>query len=222
MYPRSERRPWGRRQRKGCRSAHPTPYDSVALFLTPKMSGLLRPGCRGSRGGGVQVARHARQGLEFWSRARTGSERAWILDRASQIGTRHARRLAGSGKSRWTTGARRPLRGHHQVVSRRDREFPNARDSLRRLMPRDVDGMLAAGRNLSADTRAHAALREMPECWVMGEAAGVAAVLAVSGGHRLRDVSVPELQRRLLERGAIIESARWGPRARSGRRRHAA
>jgi hypothetical protein len=73
------------------------------------------------------------------------------------------------------------------------------------MVPRDVDGVLAAGRNLSADTKSHAALREIPECWVMGEACGVAAVMAVNGRHRLRDVSVPELQRRLLERGAIID-----------------
>ena len=76
-------------------------------------------------------------------------------------------------------------------------------------MPRDVDGVLAAGRNLSADTKSHAALREIPECWVMGEAAGVAAVMAVNGRHRLRDVSVPELQRRLQE-GAPSSSRRVG------------
>jgi hypothetical protein len=68
-----------------------------------------------------------------------------------------------------------------------------------------MDGMLAAGRNSSCDTRAHAALREVPECWVMGEAAGLAAAMAVSAGVQPRDVSVPDLQSGLSKRGAIVQ-----------------
>ncbi len=58
--------------------------------------------------------------------------------------------------------------------------FPTLEIPYRSLVPERLDGLLAAGRNLSADTRAHAALREIPECWVMGEAAGVAAVHALA------------------------------------------
>lgn len=45
----------------------------------------------------------------------------------------------------------------------------------------------------------------------MGEAAGIASAMAVSGGYPLRDVPVPELQRRLLKRGAIIEAPGAAP-----------
>ena len=72
-------------------------------------------------------------------------------------------------------------------------------------MPESVDGLLAAGRNLSADTKSHAALREIPECWVMGEAAGIAATMAVSDNVAVRDVGVAELQAKLEKRGAIID-----------------
>jgi hypothetical protein len=89
-------------------------------------------------------------------------------------------------------------------------KFPTLQIPYRSLVPRDVEGMLAAGRNLSADTKSHAALREIPECWVMGEAAGVAAAMAVSGRQRLRDVSVPELQQRLRKRGAILDAPEGG------------
>jgi hypothetical protein len=141
-----------------------------------------------------------------------GFERAWIHDTASQIGTRHARRLAGVERitiEHWrSSGAYPDSIGLCPGVTEK---FPTLQIPYRSLVPRDVEGLLAAGRNLSADTKSHAALREIPECWVMGEAAGVASAMAVSGGYRLRDVPVPELQRRLLKRGAIIEPPGGAP-----------
>jgi hypothetical protein len=39
----------------------------------------------------------------------------------------------------------------------------------------------------------------------MGEAAGVAAVLAVDGGSAVRDVDIKALQAQLVEQGAIVD-----------------
>jgi hypothetical protein len=83
--------------------------------------------------------------------------------------------------------------------------FPTLQIPYRSLVPLETNGLLAAGRNLSADTKSHAALREIPECWAMGEAAGVAAVLAVDGGTAARDVDIKALQTRLVEQGAIVD-----------------
>jgi FAD dependent oxidoreductase len=83
--------------------------------------------------------------------------------------------------------------------------FPTLQIPYRSLVPLATNGLLAAGRNLSADTKSHAALREIPECWAMGEAAGVAAVLAVDGGTPVRDVDIKALQARLVEQGAIVD-----------------
>jgi hypothetical protein len=83
--------------------------------------------------------------------------------------------------------------------------FPTLQIPYRSLLPASTDGLLAAGRNLSADTKSHAALREIPECWVMGEAAGVAATLAVDSGVDVRDVDIRALQARLVAQGAIVE-----------------
>ena len=77
--------------------------------------------------------------------------------------------------------------------------FPTLQIPYRSLVPADTNGLLAAGRNLSADTKSHAALREIPECWAMGEAAGVAAVLAVDGGTAVRDVDIKALQAQLVD-----------------------
>ena len=186
--------------------AHATPYESVALFLTPKMSGYSALNVADLTKVEFTCRDIARKGLEFYRKHVPGFERAWILDTASQIGTRHARRLIGAERitiEHWrSSGLYRDSIGLCPGVTEK---FPTLQIPYGCLVPRDVEGVLAAGRNLSADTKSHAALREIPECWVMGEAAGVAAAMTVSSGNRLRDVSVPELQRRLLQRGAIIE-----------------
>lgn len=49
------------------------------------------------------------------------------------------------------------------------------------LMPRDLDGVFAAGRCLSCDHGAQASLRVMGTCFATGQAAGVAAMLAARG-----------------------------------------
>ena len=155
---------------------------------------------------GVHLPRYRAEGARVLSPARPGFERAWILDTASQIGTRHARRLIGVERitiGHWRSSGRYP--DSIGLCPGVTEKFPTLQIPYGSLVPRDVEGVLAAGRNLSADTKSHAALREIPECWVMGEAAGVAAAMTVNGRHRLRDVSVPELQQRLQKSGAIIE-----------------
>ena len=84
-------------------------------------------------------------------------------------------------------------------------EFPTLQIPYRCLVPRRIDGLLAAGRNLSADTGSHLQLREIPECWVMGQAAGVAAALAVRDNVPPRAISVAALQERLRRQGAIVD-----------------
>jgi hypothetical protein len=187
--------------------AHATPYESVALFLTPKMAGFSALDVADLTEVEFTCRDVARKGLDFYRKNVPGFERAWILDTASQIGTRHARRLVGVERitiEHWRSNGRYP--DSIGLCPGVTEKFPTLQIPYRSLVPRDVEGLLAAGRNLSADTKSHAALREIPECWVMGEAAGIAAAMAVSSRQRLRDVSVPELQQRLRKRGAIVEA----------------
>jgi hypothetical protein len=73
------------------------------------------------------------------------------------------------------------------------------------LLPRGVENLLVAGRSLSADRAVQGAARVMPFCFAMGEAAGLAAAMAASGGaDRVRDVDVPALQARLRVQGAWL------------------
>ena len=185
--------------------AHPTPYDSVALFMTPKMSGYSALNIADLTAVEFRSRDVMRDGLAWFRNHVPGFERAWILDSASQIGTRHARRLSGVERvtlDQWRNdGAYEDSIGLCPGLTP---AFPTLEIPYRSLVPVRMDGMLAAGRNSSCDTRAHAALREIPECWVMGQAAGVAAAMAVNAGIQPRDVPVPALQSRLEKQGAII------------------
>jgi hypothetical protein len=72
------------------------------------------------------------------------------------------------------------------------------------LLPQNVENLLVAGRSLSADRAVQGAARVMPFCFAMGEAAGLAAALAVQSTGRTRDVNVTELQARLRAQGAWL------------------
>jgi succinate dehydrogenase/fumarate reductase flavoprotein subunit len=66
-------------------------------------------------------------------------------------------------------------------------------------VPRDVDGLLVAGRCISCDHEAQGSLRVMPTCMYLGEAAGTAAAWAVETGIEPREVDGARLKRVLNE-----------------------
>ena len=75
----------------------------------------------------------------------------------------------------------------------------------RALLPRDLNGLLVAGRCFSSTHDAHASARSMATCMAMGQAAGTAAALAVSGNSLPRDLDVATLKHRLASDGALFE-----------------
>ena len=70
------------------------------------------------------------------------------------------------------------------------------------LLPKVIDNLLVAGRHYSATSQAQKMSREIPPCMAMGEAAGVAAAVALSSGVTVRNVDVATVQRLLLAQGA--------------------
>jgi hypothetical protein len=57
---------------------------------------------------------------------------------------------------------------------------------------------------LSATHAAYSSVRMEPQYMIVGQAAGVAAALAVRGHTSIQDVSVTELQQRLRKHGAVL------------------
>lgn len=62
------------------------------------------------------------------------------------------------------------------------------------LVPLTVEQLLVAGRCISADHVAHARSRNMPACMATGQAAGVAAAIAVEEGTTVRAVPIAKVQ----------------------------
>lgn len=72
------------------------------------------------------------------------------------------------------------------------------------MLPHGKSNLIVAGRSVSSDRPVQGSLRVMPNCFAMGEAAGVAASMASVEGVGFREVSISELQRKLVEQGAYL------------------
>ncbi|HLF77460.1 MAG TPA: FAD-dependent oxidoreductase [Dehalococcoidia bacterium] len=186
-------------------TAYVTPYDSVALFVTPKFTGYSALSIKDLSEVEFRSRDSARTILAWFRANMPGFERAWLLDTASQIGTRHSRRLRGVTKVK--ADVWRASGGSEQSIGLcpgLSPEFPTLEIPYGCLVPNELEGLIVAGRNLSSDPAAHAALREIPECWVMGQGAGVAAAIAARDRRPLRGVKIAELQGRLRAQEAIV------------------
>jgi len=72
------------------------------------------------------------------------------------------------------------------------------------MLPRGVDNLLVAGRCFSATSDAQKMSREIPPMFVLGQAAGVAAALAVTQNSFPRALDVAEVQSLLRRQGAWL------------------
>ena len=75
----------------------------------------------------------------------------------------------------------------------------------RSLLPKEYDNLLVAGRCLSATHEAHSAVRIMPICACLGQAAGVAMALCRRTGADTHSLDVNALRARLRELGAVVD-----------------
>jgi hypothetical protein len=60
---------------------------------------------------------------------------------------------------------------------------------------------------VACDASSHTFMREIPQCWLTGQAAGIAAALAAGAGKSPRDVAPAAIQHELLRQGAYLSPA---------------
>lgn len=72
------------------------------------------------------------------------------------------------------------------------------------LLSAEVENLMLAGRCISTDAAALASVRVMPQCMSMGQAAGLAASMALEEGVLPREVDVARLREALLAQGAVL------------------
>ena len=75
---------------------------------------------------------------------------------------------------------------------------------LSALVPKGSENIIVAGRSVSSDRLANSGLRVQAPCMAMGQAAGVAAALAVRKETTPLEVSLIEIKEMLVKNGAIV------------------
>ncbi|MDA9500060.1 FAD-dependent oxidoreductase [Bradyrhizobium sp. CCBAU 11357] len=171
--------------------------------------------------GEIEGRKQALAAYEFLRSAVPGFEKSYIVDLPPQLGIRETRRIKGGyqlsgedvlgcasfadsiGVNGWPIEAHVP----GDVVftfppipeSRGYNELP-----YRMLVPEGVDNLLVAGRCASMTHEGQSAARVSGACFAMGEAAGSAAALALSGNRIPREIPIEKLQETLKQQGAFI------------------
>lgn len=73
------------------------------------------------------------------------------------------------------------------------------------LIPLKIENLYVAGRSVSATSEAASAIRVMPPCFAMGEAAGTAAALSLKSNCGPRDLDIQLLQNTLKKQNVVLE-----------------
>lgn len=185
------------------------PYVSwrkdIALFLGPRQSGLSGVDIDDMNEVEIRSHRFMVSHWEYFRGHAPGFEQAYMLQSASQLGVRHSRRLKGVSRvmrSQWSEGV--ALDDEIGVSPSVSPKFPVISVPYRALIPLRLEGLLACGRHVSSDANSHGFMREIPQCWLTGQAAGVGAAVAANGGIAPRNVNVREVQAALRRQGVFI------------------
>ena len=179
--------------------------NDVALFMGPRLSGYSAVDVEDLN----EVEMRSRQltlgHLEMYRQHAPGFENAFLMLGAPQVGVRHSRRLAGVSRvtrEHWDLGT--VWEDEIGVSTTPAPKFPNVSVPYGSLVPVGIDGVLGAGRHVACDASSHSFMREVPQCWLTGHAAGVAAALAADSGVQPRNLDVRQIQRALLNQGAYL------------------
>lgn len=167
--------------------------------------------------------RQLRQLAAFFRKYVPGFEDAYVAQSGVNVGIRETRRI--TGEYVLTADDLLTARKFDDVVARGsypvDIHNPEGKGTvlrkipageaydipLRSLIPRDVEGLVVAGRCISGTHEAHSSYRVMPIAMATGHAAGVTAALAARKGDVPRNIPVGNVQAELLRQGATLSSA---------------
>ena len=172
-----------------------TPLPGVVWCNCPHMTGYDGTDPAALTAAEFDARNRIAEAVDYVRQNLPGFENSYVVDVAEQMGVRQTRLLQGE-----------------YVVTKDDvtsrRHFPDSvargRDyytPYRSLVPRKVDQLLVAGRHYSATPDAQKMSREIPPCMAMGQAAGIAAGIAVDAGTRVRDVDPALVQAGVRRQG---------------------
>jgi hypothetical protein len=181
--------------------------DDVVLFLGPRLAGYSALQIADLTSVELESRRRMVAHLELFRRHAPGFEHAWLLLSAPQIGVRHTRRLVGIRTmltEDWKAGVRH--RDEIGVSPSPSQKFANVSVPFGALVPAELDNVLVGGRHVSTDAPTQAFMREIPQCWLTGQAAGAAAAIAARSAAVPRAIDVAELQHELRRQGVYLQA----------------
>src|SRR5215470_3176235 len=182
--------------------------NDVALFMGPRLAGYSAVNVDDLTAVDLRSRELAVGHVDVYRGAAPGFAGAFLMLGAPQIGVRHSRRLVGARKvtrEQWPTG--RVFDDEIGVSPSLSPKFPNISVPYGALLPQGIENILGTGRHIACDPSSHSFLREIPQCWLTGQAAGVAAALAAGAGCHPRDIEAAAIQRELLRQGAYLSPA---------------
>ena len=217
-----EKAEWGRLKPFGSRvHFSPSPLRSDILYVnTTNLHIDASDGAQRSRAE-VEGLRQVRLMLDILRRYIPGFESSYLLNIMPAISVRASRRIIGRyrlTRADVENGVRFPdsiARGCYPMSVQSETE-PNVRYHLyvkdgkdydipyRCLIPEEIDGLLVAGRCLSATREASGSARCGAQCMALGQAAGTAAALSVEQGLLPGTLDFQILRQRLIAQRAIV------------------
>ena len=175
----------------------------------------------------IETQRQMFEVFWFLRRRVPGFERAWLLDSAYQLGVRETRHILGgytltlddvlSGRDFPDTVARGAypvdLHGGGVTLRRIERAYGIP---FRCLVPAEIDGVVVAGRAISASHEAAGSVRGQAVCMATGHAAGTIAALSCREGVAPRRVDIAAVHHTLTEQRAVLFYEPGGPASPQG------
>jgi len=170
--------------------------------------------------GELQGRQQVKDTFAFIRERTPGFEESYVVDIAPQIGIRETRRIVGAyslteddilgcadfedtiGVNGWPVEAHVPGDVEFRFADPGSRGYNQM--PYRMLVPRGTANLLVAGRCASMTQRGQSSGRVTGPCFVMGQAAGAAADLALETGRDVADIDVTTLQARLEAAGAYL------------------
>jgi hypothetical protein len=186
--------------------------NDIALFMGPRQSGFSALDVDDQTEVEIRSHRLMAQHLDFYRAHAPGFENAFLFLSAPQLGVRHARRLSGTARitrAQWPTA--KVFDDEVGVTPSVSPKFPNVSIPYGCLVPEKLDGLLACGRHIACDANSHGFMREIPQCWITGQAAGAGAALAANRAVEPRAIDIGELQSALLRQGVYLNNSERKP-----------
>jgi hypothetical protein len=197
-----------------------TPHPDQLHFNTTRLLRFLGTDRDDITAAEIEGQRQVKEMVGWLTAVVPGFERAWLLMTGTQVGVRETRRIVGEhviteeelvnltkfpdaiALSAYPVDIHNPA-GAGTIM----KEVPFGEYytiPYRAMVPLQIEGLLVAGRPISSTHEAHSATRIQPVAAATGQAAGVAAILALREDVSFREINTDSLRESLRAQGAMV------------------